>query len=150
MVNDFVIEKSGNIKYLGVVLDKKLIQRSHLKSLKSTLSRSCFVMLKLRYYLDTNTLKMVYYSQFYPHIQYCISAQGDAASCHLELIVCMPKRIWKYVCCVLALTPTNPCYWICSRNKYLNLYSLFFVQYLMFCMSTLHTHLEFSASQVVL
>ena len=29
-------------------------------------------MYKLRYYLDTNTLKIVYYSLFYLHIQYCI------------------------------------------------------------------------------
>ena len=45
------------------------------------------MMLKLRCCFDTNTLKMVYYSLFYPHIQYCISAQGGAASCHLKPIM---------------------------------------------------------------
>merc|ERR1712183_1133079 len=107
MVNGFVIEQSENIKYLGVVLDEKLNWRAHLKSLKSNLSRSCFAMSKLRYYLDTNTLKMVYYSLFYPHIQYCISAWGGAASCHLKQIVSMQKRIVRYVCHLPALTSTN-------------------------------------------
>ena len=108
MVNGFVIEQSESVKYLGVVLDDKLNWRAHLKSLKSKLSRSCFVMSKLRYYLDTDTLKMVYYSLFYPHIQYCISAWGGAADCHLKPIVCMQKRVVRYVCRVPALTPTNP------------------------------------------
>ena len=71
--NGFVIEQSENIKYLGVVLDDKLNWKAHLKHFKSKLSRSCFVISKLRYYLDTNALKMVYYSVFYPKVQYCIS-----------------------------------------------------------------------------
>ena len=68
---------------------------------------SCFVMSKLRYYFDTNTLKMVYHSLFYPNIQYCISDWGGAAGCHLKPIVNMQKRIVRYVCYVPALTPTN-------------------------------------------
>ena len=33
-----------NINYLGVVLDEKLNWRAHLRSLKSKLSQSCFVL----------------------------------------------------------------------------------------------------------
>ena len=64
-------------------------------------------MSKFRYYLDTNTLKMVYYSLFYPHIQYCIPAWGGAAGCHLKSIVCIKNRIGRYVCHVPALTPNK-------------------------------------------
>ena len=107
-INGFLIEQSDSIKYLGVVLDDKLNWKKHLSSLKSKLSRSCFVLSKLRYCLDVSTLKMVYYSLFYPHIQYCISAWGGAANCYLKPIVCMQKRVIRYVCCVPALTTTNP------------------------------------------
>ena len=51
---------------------------------------------------------MVYCSLFYPHIQYCISAWDGAAECYLKQIVSMQKRIVRYICRVLALTPTNP------------------------------------------
>ena len=64
-------------------------------------------MSKLRYYLDANTLKLVFYSLFYPHIQYCISVWSGAAGCHLKPTVCMQKIIVRYVCHVPALTPTN-------------------------------------------
>ena len=106
-VNGFEIEQSESIKYLGVVLDDKLNWKAHLKYLKAKLSRSCYIMSKLRYYLDTSTLKMVYYSLFYPHVQYCISAWGGAATSHLKTIVIMQKRIVRYVCRVPALTSTN-------------------------------------------
>ena len=42
------------------------------------------------------------------HIQYCISAWGGSAECYLKQIITMQKRIVRYVCCVPALTPTNP------------------------------------------
>ena len=102
-VNGFVIEQSENIENLGVVLDDKLNWKAHLKYLKSKLSRSCFIMSKLRYFLDTSTLKIVYYSLFYPHIQYCITA----ASCHLRPIVCMQKRIVRYIWRMPTMTPKN-------------------------------------------
>ena len=79
-INEFNIEQSESIKYLGVVLDDKLNLRAHLRSLKSKLSSKCFVLSKLRYYLDVSTLKMVYFGLFYLHIQYCISALGGAAN----------------------------------------------------------------------
>ena len=50
---------------------------------------------------------MVYYSLFYPHIQFCIPAWGGAAGCHLKPIFCMKNIIGKYVCRVPDLTPTN-------------------------------------------
>ena len=50
-VNGFEIEQSKNIKRKGVVLDDKLNWKAHLNYFKSKLSRSCFIMSKLRYYL---------------------------------------------------------------------------------------------------
>ena len=71
-INGLNFEQSKSIKYLDVVLDEKLNLRANLWSLKSRLSRSCFVSSKLSYYFDVSTLKIVYYSLFYPHIQFCI------------------------------------------------------------------------------
>ena len=45
-------------------------------------------MSKLRYYLDVSTLKKVYYSLIYLHIQHCIFVGDDA---DLKQIVCMQK-----------------------------------------------------------
>ena len=50
---------------------------------------------------------MVYYSLFYPHIQYCIPAWGGASGCHLKPILFMKNRIGRYVCRVPTLTPNK-------------------------------------------
>ena len=105
--NEFNVEQKERIKYLGVFLDDKLNWRAHLRSFKLKLSRSCFVLSKLRYYSDVIAFKIVYYSLFYPHIKYCISAWGGAAECYLKQNVSMQRRIVRYVCRV-PLTPTNP------------------------------------------
>ena len=58
-INGFLIKQSDSTKYLGLVLDDKLNWKKHLTSLKSKVSRSYFVMSKLRYYLDVSTVEMV-------------------------------------------------------------------------------------------
>ena len=63
---------------------------------------------KLRYCLDTITLKILYYSLFYLQVQYCISAWSGAADCHLKPIVCIQKIVIRYVCRLPALTTTKP------------------------------------------
>ena len=51
MVKGFVIEHSKFTSNTYMVLDEKLNWRVYLKSLKSKLSLSYFIMLKLRYYI---------------------------------------------------------------------------------------------------
>ena len=41
-------------------------------------------------------------------MQYHICVWSEAADCYLKPIVCMQKRIIKYVCRVLALNTTKP------------------------------------------
>ena len=79
-------------------------------------------MSKLRYYFDTSTLKMVYYSLIYTFVQYCISAWFGGASCRLRPIICMQKRIVSYVCCVPALTTAIS---LCLITCVLKIYEMF-------------------------
>ena len=60
---------------------------------------------------------MAFCSLFYPHIQYCLSAWGGTAESYLKQIVSMQGRIVRYVCCVPALTPTNPLFVITGLLK---------------------------------
>ena len=53
-------------------------------------------------------LNLKWYIIVYLHIQYCISAWDGAADCFFKPIVCMQKREIRYVCCLPALTTTNP------------------------------------------
>ena len=73
-----------------------------------------------------STLKMVFYSLCYLHIQYCISAWNGAAECYLKQIVSMQKRIVRYVSCS-ALTQTNPLFVKTGLLKLNNVFKFKFV-----------------------
>ena len=53
-----------------------------------------------------------------------ISALGGAADCYLKPIVCMQKRMIRYVCHVPTLTTTNPLLKKVVLNKILPLCSV--------------------------
>ena len=66
-------EQVNQIKYLGIVFDDKLTWKPHIQQVCSKLSSGSRALLKLRNYVDLQTLKTVYYSLIYPHLHYCIS-----------------------------------------------------------------------------
>ena len=101
------IQQVKSTKYLGVILDEKLNWEPHIKSLKSKLSRSCYIFNKLKNYADTKTLIMVYYSLFYSHLQYCITSWGRAADKFISQIYILQKRVVRYICKVSSRTSTH-------------------------------------------
>ena len=102
------ISQSHNTKYLGVIIDDKLNWKDHISNLRSKLARNSYAITKLKPYLDENTLKMIYYSLVYPHIQYCISTWGYAAPTNLDPIVKLQKRVVRSICHMPARSHTNP------------------------------------------
>ena len=54
-------------------------------------------LIKLRYYVDTNIQKTVYYSLIYSHIQYCITTWRVASATTLESLEKMHKRVIRII-----------------------------------------------------
>ena len=90
----------------------------------SKLLKSCYMMSKLRYYLDTSALKMVYYSLLYRKFSIVYLLGDGTASCHLRPIVCMHKRIVRYVFCEPVLAPTYSLF-VKFKFIYIDSFSLF-------------------------
>ena len=61
------IEQVNEIKYLGVIFNDKLSWKSHIQHVCSKLSNGSWALLKLRNYIDTTTLKTVYYALIYSY-----------------------------------------------------------------------------------
>ena len=88
-----LLEKVDQIRYLGVLLDQKLNWKGHLSYIQSKISKSSYLLAKLRHYVDLNTLKMIYYSSVYPYLVYCISSWGGIAKTTLLPLFRLQKRI---------------------------------------------------------
>ena len=74
----------------------------------SKLSNGSWALLKLRNYVDTTTLKTVYYALIYSYLQYCVSTWGLASTTVLDPLVRIHKRIIRIITNSLFLSHTNP------------------------------------------
>ena len=102
------VEQVNEIKYLGVICNDKLFWKSYIQHVCSKLSSGSWALLKLRNYVDTTTLKTVYYALIYSYLHYCVLTWGLAATTALDPLVTIHKRIIIIITNSLFLSHTNP------------------------------------------
>lgn len=62
------IELKSQTKYLGIILDERMIFKEHLTILRQKLARVNDILAKLRHYISPNVMKSVYYFLFVSHL----------------------------------------------------------------------------------
>ena len=108
VIGNVELQQVKSVKYLGVILHEKLNWAEHIKSLKSKLSRSSYLIYNLKKYADIKTLLMIYYSLFYSHMKYCITSWGGAANKLVVQIFNLQKRVIRFICKADYRAHTNP------------------------------------------
>ena len=63
-INGKKLTPCSSVKYLGIYIDENLNWNTHLAKLKPKLSRAVVMLSKLKYLVNKNTLKMVYFGIF--------------------------------------------------------------------------------------
>ena len=71
---------------MSVIINDKLSWKSHIQHVCSKLSSSSWALLKLRNYVDTTTLKTVYYTLNYSYLQYSVSTLDPLVRIHKRII----------------------------------------------------------------
>ena len=102
------IEQVSKIKYLGITFDDKLTWKPHIQQICSKLSSGSWARLKSIQYVDLLTLKTVYFSFIYSHLQYCISSWGLAHANALNPLEKLHKRIIRNITSSPYLEHTTP------------------------------------------
>ena len=72
------------------------------------LSNGSWALFKLRNYVDTTTLKTVYYALIYSYLQYYVSTWGLASTTSLDPLVRIRKRTIRIITNSPFLSHTNP------------------------------------------
>ena len=80
------IEQKDYIKYLGAYIDKHLKWGQQINHIKSKISKNTGILNKLRYYVNLQMLKQLYYSLIYPYLNYGIMSWGNTYTTHLSKI----------------------------------------------------------------
>jgi len=95
------ISPEDNLKYLGVLLDNKLIWKPHAQKVKTQLSRTCGILSKLKHYTTLPVLKVVYNSLIHPSLNYSILNWGRASNATIQPLIKFQNKAMK------TINPTN-------------------------------------------
>jgi len=71
-MNDVRIQQTDSIKHFGVVIDNKLYWKLQISSVCRKLSQACGVVCKIRHFAGIKIVRLIYFSLFHSHLQYCI------------------------------------------------------------------------------
>ena len=78
-INNHLLSRTECVKYLGIIIDDKLIWKPKKTLDKTQFSEASGVICKLRHYITFRSLKTVYYSIVYSHLRYAITNWGSSS-----------------------------------------------------------------------
>ena len=99
------LEKKNVTNYLGVIIDDKLSWKNHIHSINIKLRKGIGILNKLKDFVNLTTLKSLYYSVIYPHMNYNILNWGSASHSNLN---CLEKSNNKAVRSILSKNKHEP------------------------------------------
>ena len=108
------IEEKFDAKYLGVILDNKLIYDEHIKHVKSKLIKGNAILAKVRHFIPTDLLTNTYFAHLQSHIDYGLNLWGYATQNHLDNIISLQKKALRIMCFKKAREESQPLF--ASKN----------------------------------
>ena len=84
LINNNIVDYINNTKFLGVIIDSNLNWAAHILYIKSKISKSIGILLKIRKFIPNNTMRNMYFTFIYPYLIYCIEVWGNAQHTHLD------------------------------------------------------------------
>ena len=96
-INDSVLNRVNNMKYLGVIIDHKLKWCDHISYAKNKVSRGLGIIFKARLVLDQKCLLTLYNSFGFPYLIYCIEIWGTTSQIHLLLLFLAQKKVVRII-----------------------------------------------------
>mgnify|MGYP001793227721 CR=1 FL=1 len=96
--NKFVSLKNKKFgKYLNLLIDKNLIWKSHINYISNKISKTIGLFAKLRHYIASSTLLMMYKVLVQPYFSYSICIWGQAKNSNLNKLLVLQKKALKWI-----------------------------------------------------
>lgn len=82
-INNTYLHRANTVRYLGIHFDDKLTWKNHIAVVEAKISQSIGMLYKIRKYLNSHTLKILYHALIHSHLQYGSINWGRACKSHL-------------------------------------------------------------------
>lgn len=109
-IGENVIEKVNTMRYLGLELDTYLNFSKHIDIICARISPAVAALYKMRDFLPTDALKMIYFSLIHSHLVYLCCIWGQTFYSHMKPLQTLQNRALKLVYGLPFLTPTVSLY----------------------------------------
>ena len=97
LINGHAINKSDNIKFLGVLIDPQLNWSNHISKLLKDFRPYAGLFFRLSQYLSKDVLLILYNSFINSKLSYCVEAWGNAPDCYLNKIKVFQNRLLRII-----------------------------------------------------
>ncbi len=77
---------------MGIVIDDKLKWDKHIDALSKRITKSYFILNRVKHTLNRKHLKILYYSLVHPHLLYGLPIWGNTYQVHLSKIIILQKK----------------------------------------------------------
>ena len=107
-LNNKEIEQVKETVFLGVVLDEYLTWRSHIAFVANEISKSIGIIRKASFFLNKQSLRILYFSTIYPYLQYRNLVWSNTYQTIMSRLQTLQKRIIRVINKSYFLAHTNP------------------------------------------
>lgn len=76
-IDDIIIEKVPEIKFLGLIIDETLSWKPHITHIQKKVSKDISIVNKAKFVLHYNALRLLYFSLVFPYLTYVIEVWGN-------------------------------------------------------------------------
>jgi hypothetical protein len=121
ILNNESLKREYKTKYLGVVLDCHLNWRDHVSHVSKKIKRNIGAISKVRYFVNLEILKSVYYALVYPYLTYCLITWGNTYHTTLNRLFILQKKIVRLITFSDYNDHTNPLF---LKLKIIKMYDL--------------------------
>ena len=87
------ISEKNHVKYLGIMIDSGLTWQDHIDCITQKMSRAIGLMYKIRPFVNKKTMRILYYSLLFSHLNYAIEVWGSTHKIYLNKILILQKRV---------------------------------------------------------
>ena len=128
-INNKLIDKVSNIRYLGIYLDEDLSWTTHTNYTATKISKTIGILNRLRNTLPENILKTIYNSLINPYLHYCILSWGPNNESQTDRLFKLQKKAVRLITCSRFYAHTENLF---KKLKILKIQDIFVLQQLKF------------------
>jgi len=126
------IEQVDHFNFLGLTIDKHLSWKEHVKKVANKLSRTNFILNRLKRFIPVDILRMIYFSIFHCHLNFGILCWGhtikDDTSC--DILTKMQKRAVRIITNSAYRSHTEPLFKALDILKLKDVYTIFSLKFI--------------------